>query len=238
MAEAAPVKEDEFRSTNQTAFVVGHTGGTGLALVHELVNRNIFQKVVLIGRRKLDKYEGDKYSMLEQRMVDFEELEDYADEFKGHSVGFVCLGTSRAKVGKEGFRRVDHDYIMKVAELAKSGGCSHFVLISATGADRNSSLLYNKLKGEVEAECADLGFQRLSIFRPGLLIAEREERRISERFFRVLLAPIIYFKPTLVSVPVETVAKAMVNIVLEPCEEPVETLDNKNIHHLAQGKES
>ncbi|KAI8496396.1 protein HTATIP2-like [Branchiostoma floridae x Branchiostoma belcheri] len=238
MAEAAPGKEEEFRSTNQTAFVVGHTGGTGSALVEELVNRNIFQRVVLIGRRKLDKYEGETYNMLDQKIVDFEQLEDSADEFKGHSVGFACLGTTRAKVGKEGFKRVDHDYMMKVAELAKAGGCRHFSIVSSTGADKNSSLLYNRVKGEVEAECTDLGFQRLSIFRPGLLLAEREERRVSEGFFRTLLAPVIYFKPTLLSVPVETVAKAMVNTVLEPCQEPVEIIDNKSIHRLAQGKNS
>ncbi|XP_019618023.1 PREDICTED: oxidoreductase HTATIP2-like isoform X3 [Branchiostoma belcheri] len=189
MAEAAPGKEEEFRSTNQTAFVVGHTGGTGSALVEELVNRNIFQKVVLIGRRKLDKYEEEKYNMLEQKIVDFEKLEDYADEFKGHSVGFVCLGAAKGSVGK----------------------------------------------GQVEAECTDMGFQKLSIFRPGLILAQQAKR--NSRVLVALLTPIIYFKPTLMSVPAETIGKAMVNTVLDPSEEAVKIIDNKGIHLVASGKE-
>ncbi|XP_019618019.1 PREDICTED: oxidoreductase HTATIP2-like isoform X1 [Branchiostoma belcheri] len=235
MAEAAPGKEEEFRSTNQTAFVVGHTGGTGSALVEELVNRNIFQKVVLIGRRKLDKYEEEKYNMLEQKIVDFEKLEDYADEFKGHSVGFVCLGAAKGSVGKEEYQKSNHDYIVKVAELAKAGGCSHFVLTSAIDADKDSMMVHKRLKGQVEAECTDMGFQKLSIFRPGLILAQQAKR--NSRVLVALLTPIIYFKPTLMSVPAETIGKAMVNTVLDPSEEAVKIIDNKGIHLVASGKE-
>ncbi|CAH1249349.1 HTATIP2 [Branchiostoma lanceolatum] len=236
MAEAAPGKEAEFRSTNQTAFVVGHTGRTGMALVEELVNRNIFQKVVLIGRRNVDKYQGEKYNMLEQKIVDFEKLEDYADGFKGHSVGFACLGAPKGTVSKEVYQKPNHDYIVKVAELAKAGGCSHFVLTSAGDADKDSMMIHKRLKGEVEAECTDMGFQNLSIFRPWLILAQ-VDTQFSRRISRMLLAPIIYFKPTLMSVPAETIAKAMVNTVLEPSKDAVKIIDNKGIHRVANGKE-
>ncbi|XP_035661148.1 oxidoreductase HTATIP2-like [Branchiostoma floridae] len=236
MAEAAPGKEDEFRSTNQTAFVVGYSGGTGLALVEELVNRNIFQKVFLIGRRKLDKYEGDKYSMLEQKVVDYEKLEeDHADEFKGHSVGFCCLGAAKTSVGKEEYIKSNHDYIVKVAELAKAGGCRHFLLTSAIDADKDSRMLHKRLKGEVEAECADMGFQNLSIFRPAMILVKQPRRTVAYPVARVLMAPIIYFKPTYMSVPAETIGKAMVNTVLDPSKEAVKIIDNKGIHHTAKG---
>ncbi|XP_066263427.1 oxidoreductase HTATIP2-like isoform X3 [Branchiostoma lanceolatum] len=200
MAEAAPGKEAEFRSTNQTAFVVGHTGRTGMALVEELVNRNIFQKVVLIGRRNVDKYQGEKYNMLEV------------------------------------YQKSNHDYIVKVAELAKAGGCSHFVLTSAGDADKDSMMMHKRLKGEVEAECTDMGFQNLSIFRPWLILAQADPQ-FSRRISRMLLAPIIYFKPTLMSVPAETIGKAMVNTVLEPSKDAVKIIDNKGIHRVANGKE-
>lgn len=47
---------------------------------------------------------------------------------------------------QEGFVRVDHDYVLKSAELAKAGGCSHFHLESSKGADKTSSFLYLKTK--------------------------------------------------------------------------------------------
>ena len=47
---------------------------------------------------------------------------------------------------QEGFIRVDHDYVLKSAELAKAGGCSQFHLESSKGADKNSGFLYLKVK--------------------------------------------------------------------------------------------
>ncbi|XP_066263424.1 oxidoreductase HTATIP2-like [Branchiostoma lanceolatum] len=236
MAEAAAGKEDEFRSTNQTAFVVGYTGETGRALVEELVNRNIFQKLVLIGRRELN-YEGEKYNKLEQKVVDYEKLaDDHADLFKGHNVGFCCLGTTRGKSGAEGFKRVDHDYVMMTAKLAKEGGCGHFLLQSSQGANKDSSFLYPKVKGQVDAECAELGFEKLSIFRPGVLMVDRKESRPGEWFARKMLAPLKYIAPTVMTCPVETVAKAMVNAVLAPSDKPAEIYENKAVHLLAKAK--
>ena len=47
---------------------------------------------------------------------------------------------------QEGFIRVDHDYVLKAAELAKAGGCSDFHLESSKGADKTSGLLYLRVK--------------------------------------------------------------------------------------------
>ena len=47
---------------------------------------------------------------------------------------------------QEGFVRVDRDYVLKSAELAKAGGCKHFNLLSAKGADKSSNFLYLQVK--------------------------------------------------------------------------------------------
>lgn len=52
---------------------------------------------------------------------------------------------------QDGFFRVDHDYVLKSAELAKSGGCTQFHLESSRGADKNSNFLYLKVKVSTEA---------------------------------------------------------------------------------------
>ena len=47
---------------------------------------------------------------------------------------------------QEGFKKVDHDYCMKVAELAKQNGCEQYHLVSSTGANAKSTFLYQKVK--------------------------------------------------------------------------------------------
>jgi len=45
-----------------------------------------------------------------------------------------------------GFYRVDHDFVINSAQLAKNGGCSQFHLISSVGANKDSSFLYTRAK--------------------------------------------------------------------------------------------
>ena len=67
---------------------------------------------------------------------------------------------------KEGFRKVDYDYTVGVAKLAKKNGCKEFHLVSSAGANKDSSLLYTKTKGEAEVAIGELGFEKYSIYRP------------------------------------------------------------------------
>ena len=70
------------------------------------------------------------YSKFTQKIVDFDKLtEDHASEFEGYDVGFCSLGTTKAKSGHDGFIKVDHDYVVDSAKLAKAGGCKHFNLV-------------------------------------------------------------------------------------------------------------
>ena len=68
---------------------------------------------------------------------------------------------------KEGFRRVDFDYTLSAAQLAKKQGCKHFHLVSSMGANKKSSNLYQKTKGEIEEAVTNLDFERCSVYRPG-----------------------------------------------------------------------
>jgi len=45
-----------------------------------------------------------------------------------------------------GYYRVDHDYIINSARLAKNGGCSQFHLVSSVGANKDSMLLATRAK--------------------------------------------------------------------------------------------
>lgn len=236
MAEDMKTLEENFRGQNKSCFILGASGETGKVLLQELLERNIFSKITLIGRRRLT-FEGEAYENLAQEVVDFEKLDDYAAAFEGHDVGYCCLGTTRAKAGADGFIRVDHDYVLKSAELAKAGGCSQFHLESSRGADKKSNFLYLKVKGQVEAEIEALGFDRLAIYRPGVLLVDRQESRPGEWLARKFFGAVSAVCSTSMAISIRAVAKAMVsNTLLEP-EQKAEILENKDIASLGNVKE-
>ncbi|XP_054859534.1 oxidoreductase HTATIP2-like [Eublepharis macularius] len=228
---------ETFRAKKQTCFILGASGETGKEVLTKILRQQLFSKVTLIGRRKLD-LEGSFYSNVKQEVVDFEKLDEFAAAFQGHDVGFCCLGTTIRKAGVAGLVRVDRDYVHHSAELAKAGGCRHFVLESALCADPNSSLLHLRVKGEAESRVKAVGFDRLSIFRPALLLCDRQESRPAEWMARQVLGAVAYIFPTFYSISTVTVARAMANIVVMPAKDnqKVEVLENADIHALGNTK--
>ncbi|XP_072236088.1 oxidoreductase HTATIP2 isoform X2 [Leuresthes tenuis] len=237
MTEDMKTLEENFRHQNKSCFVLGASGETGKVLLQELLERNIFFKITLIGRRQLT-FEGKPYENLIQEVVDFEKLDEHAVAFQGHDVGYCCLGTTRAKAGVDGFIRVDHDYVLKSAELAKAGGCTQFHLESSRGADKNSKFLYLKVKGQVEADIEALGFDRFSVYRPGVLLVDRQESRPGEWLARKFFSAMSAMGSTAMSIPIQAVAKAMVsNTLLQP-EQKAEILENSAIVSLGKSAEN
>ncbi|NWZ21992.1 HTAI2 Oxidoreductase, partial [Asarcornis scutulata] len=169
-----------------------------------------------------------------QVVVDFERLSEHAAAFRGHDVGFCCLGTTRSKAGADGFVRVDRDYVAQAAELARAGGCKHFVMLSSQGANEHSRFLYLRVKGEVEKLVQAVGFDRCTILRPAVLLCARQEFRPLEWLTQHVLGAVAWLFPTAYSVPVETVARAIVASVLHPGGGKVEVLENKAIHQLGK----
>lgn len=233
MAEASQDQREMFRQAGKTAVVLGHTGETGRVLVNLLAKEKLFKKVTLIGRRKLPLDPAEVGPEFEQKVVDFDKLDDFANDFKGHDVGFWLLGTTRGKSGVEGFKKVDYEYALKTAELAKAGGTKHMLYMSTYGADHKSSQLYTGTKGLVEEALKTMHFDRLSIFRPAVLMVNRQESRPLEALARFVLTPVSKIFPTAITIPVEYVAQAMINNVISTTDKKVETFENKEVHILS-----
>ena len=65
---------------------------------------------------------------------------------------------------------MDYDYTLESAKLAKNNGCKQFHLVSSTGANKDSMLLYPKTKGEIEEACKNLNFDKYAVYRPGYVL--------------------------------------------------------------------
>ncbi|UZM99916.1 hypothetical protein OL548_08070 [Lysinibacillus sp. MHQ-1] len=79
------------------------------------------------------------------------------------------------------FERVDFEYPLAIASLAKKRGIPHFLVITAMGAKESSPFYYSRVKGKLEHDLMELGLQQLSIIRPSLLVGERNEFRLGEK---------------------------------------------------------
>jgi uncharacterized protein YbjT (DUF2867 family) len=133
---------------------------------------------------------------------------------------FCCLGTTMKKAGSEAaFRKVDYEYVVRLAETSKRSGADHFYLVSAVGADPNSRIFYSRVKGEAEKAVGRLGFAGLHVFRPSFLIGERSERRPGEAFgiaaARLVSIALVGAARKYRPIRAETVARAMVVIARE-----------------------
>jgi nucleoside-diphosphate-sugar epimerase len=101
-------------------------------------------------------------------------------------VAISVLGTTiRAAGSQDAFAAIDHDAVVAFARAAKDAGARQFIMVSSVGAGGAS--FYLKTKGRAEASVRAMGFARVDIFRPGLLLGERAgDARPVERLFAVL----------------------------------------------------
>eukprot|EP01135_Chromosphaera_perkinsii_P003343 Nk52_evm43s240 gene=Nk52_evmTU43s240 len=223
----------EFMKSGKSAFILGGTGEIGKLLLRDLLQFKAFDKVTAFVRKPIE-YDGPNADILKQEVIDFDNIEASKEAFRGHSVGFCCLGTTRGKAGKEGFIKVDHDYVVSAGKLAKETGCEHFSLVSSAGSNKNSWFLYPKTKGQTEEDLAALQFKRFSIFKPAFLVCDRVEKRTGEKILLNTLVPVgNVLCPGKVSVPTSFVARAMFrNAISSPqdsfkCDKLTSTNDKK-----------
>lgn len=160
----------------RSAIVVGGTGLVGSSLVKLLCDSEEYVSVTVIARRKLE-FEHPKLIV---KIRSFNQLEEKDIEF-AHEI-YCCLGTTIKKAGShEEFEKVDVEYPLQIASLAKKCGIMHFIIISAMGANDKSRVYYNRVKGKLEKELIALELQQVSIVRPSLLVGERDEFRLGEK---------------------------------------------------------
>jgi len=110
----------------------------------------------------------------------------------GADAAVSALGTTMRKAGSEaGFRAVDLDMVTAFAAAARESGARRFVTVSSVGARAASSNFYLAIKAEMEEALAALGFERLDIFRPGLLRGERGSDRLLGERVGIALSPLV-----------------------------------------------
>ncbi len=170
----------------KTAIIAGATGLIGSQLLNNLLESNHYNKIVALVRNEIP-FQSPK---LIQVIVDYNNLQSIADNIKCDDV-FCCLGTTIKKAGSQHeFYKVDFQYCLNLAIETYKNGASNFYLVSALGANANSKVFYNSVKGKVENAINNIGFNSFYIFRPSLLLGNRNEFRLGEKIMQIILKPL------------------------------------------------
>lgn len=217
---------------NKTAIVMGATGLIGNHLIKKLLQDDSYEKVLTIGRTE----SGYTHEKLRHIAVDFDKLSAQDKRIKGHDL-YIAFGTTRAKAGsKERFREIDYTYPMKVIKSAYANGVRQVLLVSSIGADSDAYFFYLNVKGELEDALRQMDFWAIHIFRPSLLIGNRNESRLGEDIAQVIAKGLNYFTRRMVYKykPINAVqlAGTMVRIA-QNMESGVHIYESARIHNLA-----
>jgi uncharacterized protein YbjT (DUF2867 family) len=95
---------------------------------------------------------------------------------------FIALGTTIKVAGSlEAFRALDFEAVLAVARAGHAAGATRLAVVSAMGADSQSAVYYNRVKGEMEDAVRQLGFQTVVIARPSLLAGDRASLKQAPR---------------------------------------------------------
>ncbi|TYB76698.1 NAD(P)H-binding protein [Bizionia saleffrena] len=170
----------------KTAIILGASGLTGSYLLEKIIKDGAFNKIKLFSRSKIEGLP----TYVEQYIGDLLKLEDFKADFTADVV-FCCIGTTASKTpDKALYKAIDYGIPVAAAKLCKSNNIPAFMVISALGADKNSSVFYNKTKGEMEAVVITQNLRQTYIFRPSLIDGPRNEKRFLENIGLFILKAI------------------------------------------------
>jgi uncharacterized protein YbjT (DUF2867 family) len=197
------------------AIVIGATGLVGSHILKELLKDDSFSYVTIFVRNPT----GIVNPKLKEIVSPMRDIDSLRSDIQG-DVLFNALGTTIKKAGSQAEQqRIDRDLPINFARLASENGVRIIVNVSSVGASLKG-VFYLKTKAEMENGTMKFFPGKGFNFRPGFLVGNRKEFRRAEKIAFVamkLIDPILYGSSKKYrSMPVEKLAKAMVNLTKNP----------------------
>ena len=151
--------------------LIGATGACGKEVVRHARKDPRVSELILVVRRSLDEWKTGEFTpkLTIVCKENFDDFEDIKDKLEGVDAFVCCLGT-RVGTGEENFIRVDYQYPLNFATFAKQHGIPHYGLLTSTGSNENSCLLYPRTKGRAENDIRALQIPSYTIYQPGFIL--------------------------------------------------------------------
>ena len=157
--------------------IMGGTGQVGAAVVRGLAAEPSCAEVVMVNRRAMS-LTGDP--RVRQVILDTADarfpagVTEIAQSMvaQGDPVyGASCVGVGKGsmKWSEEELKALEIGVVGGFARGCQAGGITRFSLLSAVGSTAKSRIRYVRVMGLKEETVEGIGFQRLAIFRPGII---------------------------------------------------------------------
>ncbi len=189
--------------------IIGATGLVGGLLLEKVLADDRFTEVVILGRNSVNK----KHQKLTEYLGDLTEAH-FFDNKPVTDVVAVCIGTTRSKTPDVNtYKKIDYGIPVQAAKWSKKGGASKFMVISAMGANENSKIFYNQIKGSMEKDVLKTRIPATFILRPSLILGKRGEFRFGEKVGKIFFNIFSFLIPKKYKgIQAETIAQAIVNM--------------------------
>jgi uncharacterized protein YbjT (DUF2867 family) len=160
---------------NFAAIILGGTGQVGSAVVAELLAIPECREVVMITRKPVAPRERVRNLVLDTSAPDFADrtaalVREVLNHGPASAVSCVGVGTGSMRWTEEDLKRLELGVVGNFARGCHSAGVAQFCLLSAVGSSSRSRFRYVRVMGMKEDTVRGIGFARLAIFRPGIIV--------------------------------------------------------------------
>jgi uncharacterized protein YbjT (DUF2867 family) len=157
--------------------IAGGTGQVGAAVVRALAAEPSCAEVVMVNRRAVSPGANARVRQVTLNTADARfpaEVTKLAQSMlaQGDAVyGASCIGVGKGSMtwSEEELKALEIGVVGGFARGCRDGGITRFALLSAVGSTVKSRFRYVRVMGLKEEAVQDIGFQRLAIFRPGII---------------------------------------------------------------------
>src|SRR5580698_9430747 len=157
------------------AIVLGGTGQVGAATVAELLAIPECREVVMVTRKPIAVRSRVRSVVLDTGADDFAErtaavAREVLSQGPVSAVSCVGVGSGSARWSEEELKRLELGVVGAFARGCHDAGIAQFCLLSAVGSTARSRFRYVRVMGMKEDTARSIGFTRLAIFRPGIIV--------------------------------------------------------------------
>ena len=160
---------------NFAAIILGGTGQVGGAAVAELLAIPECREVVMVTRKPIAPRPRVRNVVLDTGPPDFAErtaalAREVLSQGPVSAVCCVGVGSGSMRWSEEELQRLEVGVVGAFARGCIDAGIAQFCLLSAVGSSTRSRFRYVRVMGMKEDTVRGIGFIRLAIFRPGIIV--------------------------------------------------------------------
>ena len=157
------------------AIILGGTGQVGGAVVAELLAIPECREVVMVSRKPVAARTRVRNLVLDTAAADFAERAaalagEVLSQGPVSAVSCVGVGSGSRRWSEEELQRLEVGVVGAFARGCHDAGVAQFCLLSAVGSAVRSRFKYARVMGMKEDTLRTVGFTRLAIFRPGIIV--------------------------------------------------------------------